>query len=243
MTFPDDSKSRAGIRKSLTSHEFPPKLLSHSTGQSQLIGHFLPGKRPLLPIVRTTEITEQNFESLLAWLDPDRERAGRRYESIRERLVRIFSARGCRTADELADETIDRVSRKAADLTAGYSGDPAAFFYGVAKKVFLEYTRRPPAEQLPSDVRARENDRDEDDEDRHECLDKCLDKTVPEQKSLIVAYYEGSGQARITKRKQLQSDLGLTSEALRVKALRIRLSLQQCVTKCLRSRGFETFPA
>ena len=181
--------------------------------------------------MKTTEITEQSFENLLAWLDPDRDRAGRRYEAIRERLVRIFSARGCFAADELADETIDRVTRRAGDLANTYSGDPALFFYGVAKKVFLEYTRRPVPEELPRNLKEKAAPPDVD--EQHSCLDKCLEKTTFEQRKLILAYYEGAGQERINGRKRLQAELGLSSEALRVKALRIRLSLQGCVLKCL----------
>lgn len=182
--------------------------------------------------MKTTEITKQNFENLLDWLDPDRERAGRRYEIIRERLVRIFNARGCFIADELADETIDRVVGKVGDLSKTYRGDPALFFYGVAKNVFLEYTRRPKFEELSPSLKNVEITPDESN-GHQECLEKCLEKTALEQRNLILAYYEGRGQERINRRKQLQIELGISSEAVRVKALRIRLVLQNCVLKCM----------
>src|SRR5947209_6617862 len=36
-----------------------------------------------------------SFDRLLAWLNPDREQAGQRYEEIRRRLIKIFARRGC----------------------------------------------------------------------------------------------------------------------------------------------------
>ena len=53
-------------------------------------------------------LTQELFDTLLDWLDPDRERAGHRYETIRLRLIKIFTSRGCPEAEELADETINR---------------------------------------------------------------------------------------------------------------------------------------
>ncbi|HEY0047746.1 MAG TPA: hypothetical protein VGB68_00565, partial [Pyrinomonadaceae bacterium] len=57
-------------------------------------------------------INQENFDVLLNWLDRNREIAGQKYEKIRRRLIRIFLGRGCFEAEELADETINRVTRK-----------------------------------------------------------------------------------------------------------------------------------
>src|ERR671916_839429 len=91
------------------------------------------------------ELTERELLKLLSWLDPDPEQAGMKYEVIRRGLVRIFTCRGCFEADELADETINRVARKAEFLINKYSGEPAHYFFGVAKKVYLEYLRKRPS--------------------------------------------------------------------------------------------------
>ena len=79
------------------------------------------------------------FEQFLFWLGPDPESAARKYEVIRDRLIMMFRARRCVFAEDLADTTFERVARKLTDLTTGFTGDPARYFYGVAKKVFLEY--------------------------------------------------------------------------------------------------------
>ena len=78
------------------------------------------------------DLTQENFDQLLAWLDPNREQAGRRYEDIRRKLVKIFVSRGCIIAEELADETINRVAMKVHEIVDTYTGDPALYFYGVA---------------------------------------------------------------------------------------------------------------
>jgi hypothetical protein len=57
-------------------------------------------------------IVKDNFEQLLTWLDPDRDIAGQKYEVIRTRLIRVFELRGCFKAEELTDETINRVTAK-----------------------------------------------------------------------------------------------------------------------------------
>ena len=87
-------------------------------------------------------IDSENFGMLLSWLDPDRESAAQKYGRIRDRLVRIFVCRGCYEADELADETINRVTIKMPVIKDGYVGEPASYFFGVANKVHLEWLRK-----------------------------------------------------------------------------------------------------
>ena len=45
-------------------------------------------------MTKKVEISQDNFEKLLDWLHSDRETAGQIYESIRDRLIKIFHARG-----------------------------------------------------------------------------------------------------------------------------------------------------
>ena len=68
------------------------------------------------------DMSPESFEALLGWLDPDRERAGIKYEQIRSGLISFFTGRGHCEAEDLADETINRViSRTAAHGTASRS--------------------------------------------------------------------------------------------------------------------------
>src|SRR6185369_2835428 len=94
------------------------------------------------------DLEQSDFDRLLSWLDADRERAGLLYEKIRWRLVTILASRGCVLAEELADETIDRVARRVADIEQIYVGDKAIYFLGVMTNVHHEYLRRPATPRL-----------------------------------------------------------------------------------------------
>jgi hypothetical protein len=178
-----------------------------------------------------SEITSEDFETLLSWLDHDRDVAGQRYETIRNRLIRIFYANGHQAAEEIADETMDRVCRKARHLITSFSGDPALFFYGVGKKVLLEYSRKPRSVELPRDLERKTSS--DDPETEHTCLDRCLRKIRSDDRSLIVEYYQGEKRDKIERRNRLAKTRNITNEGLRVRAHRIRGSLQKCVENCV----------
>lgn len=180
-----------------------------------------------------TEINKSEFDLLLSWLNTTGVDAAQKYESIRSRLIQIFQTRGCFVAEELADETIDRVAKKVSSLIGSYEGDPALYFYAVSKNLFLEYLRRPKYAELPSGLRVPEAD-DQDDDPYHDCLEKCMTTMEPGQCELITKYYAGEKRAKIDHRKDLQESFGITAEALRLRALRIRMILQKCVIGCVK---------
>lgn len=181
----------------------------------------------------TTTVKRPNkFDKLLEWLDKDRDVAGQKYESIHLRLTKIFYARGCYLAEELADETIDRVTNKIDFLSHSYVGNPTLYFYGVAKKVFLEFTRKPSAKELPIHMAQKENTKDLLEEyDWH--LTKSLRKLSPEETEFILEYYREDKEEKIKYRKQMARRLGITQQALRVRAFRIRKRLQVHFFDCL----------
>ena len=61
-------------------------------------------------------LSQEAFDALLKWLDSDREQAAMKYEEIRKRLIKIFTGRDCVEAEDLADETINRVVSKLDEL-------------------------------------------------------------------------------------------------------------------------------
>ena len=173
-------------------------------------------------------ITQEAFDGLLAWLDPDRDRAAHKYETVRTRLIKIFSCRGCGEADDLADETINRVTGKLSEIAGSYLGDPALYFYGVANKVYLEYLRRRPVVESPP---LRESS--DDIEAEYACLERCMDLLPTENRRLVLEYYREEKRAKINHRRKLAEELGIAVNALRIRAHRIRLQLQQCVQSCI----------
>lgn len=174
-------------------------------------------------------LTQQELDSLFAWLDPDLDSAARKYEIIRCGLVQRFINRGCMDAESLADETIDRVTKKAHEISLTYQGNPSSYFHGVARNVFFEYCRErsrrakdPPTEIEPifSEV-------------YHDCLEQCLTELSTEKRDLILRYYTEIKKAKIESRKKIRQELSVKPDALRVRILRIRRILETCVRDCV----------
>src|SRR5204863_451821 len=150
------------------------------------------------PMNQEDGVTQAAFDYLLAWLDADRERAGEKYEYIRRRLIKIFTCRGRHDAEELADETINRVTLKATEVSKGYVGDPALYFYGVAQKVFLESVRKPHASVPPPAP-----DKSDEDEREYDCLEQCMGQISPSSRELMLEYYREDKRAKIEHRKEM----------------------------------------
>lgn len=173
-------------------------------------------------------LTQDSFDALLAWLDPNRETAGQKYEVIRTRLIKIFACRGCNEPEDLADETINRVTNKLTEIEGSFVGERVRYFYGVANKVHLEYQRRkpPPLPPPPPD--------DPDEIEReYDCLERCMQKLTANNRELVLQYYQEEKKAKIDHRKRLAEQLGIALNALRIRAHRIRFALQDCVQKCV----------
>jgi DNA-directed RNA polymerase specialized sigma24 family protein len=173
-------------------------------------------------------LTQELFDALLAWLDPSREEAGRKYEEIRLRLIKIFTCRGCLEPEDMTDETINRVSKRLSEIQSTYEGDPARYFYGVASKVLMECQRPKPTPTLPP-----LRDDTESLEKEYACLEKCVEKLTPSNRELVTQYYQEEKRAKIEHRKQLAEQFGIALNALRIRAHRIRTVLQQCVQSCV----------
>ena len=176
----------------------------------------------------------EDFQQLLDWLGPDQQQASDKYEAIRRGLVELFDNWNCVDADDLAQETIDRVLSKVATIAPTYSGDPARYFYGTAKKIRFEYGRRPRPLPLTLDTPAEKTEEEIQEKERvHACLDKCLNLLAPTDKELILDYYRGEKNVKIKGRKSLGEKAGVSSNALRVKVFRLRSTLEECISKCL----------
>jgi DNA-directed RNA polymerase specialized sigma24 family protein len=183
----------------------------------------------------------EEFDALLRQLGPDREWGAARYEHLRERLVAVFTYRGCANPEELADETLDRVARRIAERPADFEGDdPTPFILGVAWNVARESFRRPRALPLPEDWDMPDSQtRDDDDADaaRQGCLDHCLSALPLKHRDLLLQYYAEDKRARITGRSRLAGELALSPNALRLKIHRLTIALRKCVFECLRHQG------
>lgn len=162
------------------------------------------------------------FEQFLFWLGPDPESAGRKYELIRHRLIMMFRARRCVFAEDLADTTFERVARKATDLTTEFTGDPARYFYGVAKKVHLEYQHELVRRHRSTKRALPTFSEDRDLENMLKQLDDALNAIPKSDRELILTYYKDSGLNKINHRRELARQFGIGANALRLRVFRVR---------------------
>lgn len=182
-------------------------------------------------------LSAEALAAFLACLDPDSDRAGEKYESLRLTLMKFFDWRGAHFPEELADETINRVIRK---IDEGQTvRDIPTYCHGVARLVLLERlkgpeNRRADFEELPQAalVAPEPEERDE----REDCFEQCL-KTLPvESRQLILQYYGDEKRDKINRRLAMAERLGIPLNALRSRAQRIRNRLEECVNGCLKKK-------
>ncbi len=182
-------------------------------------------------------VSKTSFDQFLAILDSDREIAGEKYEALRHRIVKFFEWRACATPEDLADQTIDRLVRK---VSAGEDvRDHVNYAYGVARFVYLENRKLANrVEAISEDVPSTSSPEGEAD-DRMSCLELCLNKLPETSRRIILGYYREERQAKIDHRKKLADELRISANALRIKALRIRAKLEECVLKCVNKMPVE----
>ena len=183
----------------------------------------------------------EEFDALLALLDADREAAGRKYEEIRTRLIGLFNLWGCTESDSQADETFNRVARKAAEVRE--RSNPFPFIAGVARKVFLEWLRKQKRkERIVESGEGQPSVQPEEEPDfRLEHVLKCLEILTAEQRRLLLRYHED--KQRIRSRKELCEELGIPMNALRIRVHRLRRKVEACVEEKLRNLSMKRFSA
>ena len=179
----------------------------------------------------------QKFELLLEWLNPVREEAAEKYEQIRQGLIIIFSSRGFANAEDLADEVFNRVMKKIEKLKSDYQGKPENYFYGVAKKIYLENLREnllPLTEQLLADEKLNHIEL-ETDEVRPiiSCLRQCLKEQGKEDSRLIRDYYNAKSLREKEFHEKLAKKYSMPLNTLRMKVFRIKKRLYKCIKICL----------
>ncbi len=184
------------------------------------------------------ELAEQTFRRLLDWLDQGLNTNGQSYLAIRERLLGYFDRKNCLTADELADETLNRVARRLDEEGGNIETEtPLKYCYIVARFVFMEYLRTNEKEIAALQAIGRQaNAMSPEDCDRKErmlrCLDRCSAKLEASQRELILGYYSGEQRVKIENRRALAHTLEISVNALSIRACRIRDNLENCVKEC-----------
>ena len=178
-------------------------------------------------------MTQTAFDKLLNCFSLDRDEAGRQYERTRVRLFRVFEWSAVGPADELADETFNRVARR---IDEGQKIENLiAYIVGVAKIVCKEAHKKHapvPLDDAP-ETRLRITPEPVEPDVRMQCFDECLEGLSSERRFLIVEYYQQERRDKIDRRQKLAERIGIPQNALRIRAHRIRVALENCITQCL----------
>lgn len=187
------------------------------------------------------------FSRLFEWLDNGVDSEGKTYLEMRRRLVSYFGRRHRPTAEDLADETLDRIAATLQRDGAITITPPAKYCYAVARFVLLEDFRRE-HKQIRLDERSSTRhlmtasassiepaESIEIREQRLECLERHLQELSPEQRALVIEYYRDAGRQRIEHRREIAKQLGVTMNALSIRVSRIRSGLEASVERCRKS--------
>jgi DNA-directed RNA polymerase specialized sigma24 family protein len=192
-------------------------------------------------------LTHNALHQLLLWLDEGADSSGEKYLEMRRRLVAYFDRKNCLSPDELADETLNRVARRLEEEGAITGLAPAHYCYTTAKFVFLEYLRRierhqvnledvplssPAASVLVASPAA--DDATAPEAQRQDCFAQCLQNLEPDNRELIIQYYHGQQRTKIENRRAMAARLGITMNALSIRACRLRDRLEACVKGCMK---------
>jgi DNA-directed RNA polymerase specialized sigma24 family protein len=171
-------------------------------------------------------LTQELFDQFLARLDPDREQAGKKYEKLRGKLITFFRNRDCPQAEDLTDETFDRVIRKQGEEEIQ---DLTSYVLAFARRVASEAHKKevpgpgPPPAATPPERWERQL----------EMLEGCMELLPRRERGLILEYYQHNKGEKIEDKRRIGATLGIGAGALRVRAYRIRRQLEDCVIKKL----------
>jgi DNA-directed RNA polymerase specialized sigma24 family protein len=196
------------------------------------------------------EPNEEVFQKFLTWLDEGMNSDGQRYLEVRRRLELYFDRKNCIAPAKLADETLNRVARKLEENGEITDVSPLQYCYLVAKFVFLEALRadkrspfyRPLTATHASDLSGQSatpweaGAASDDKEEVSDCLHRCLENLPSDDRELLVEYYRGQLLGKIERRAALAARLGVTGNALSIRAFRVRQRLEGCIQACLKRR-------
>ncbi len=92
---------------------------------------------------------------------------------------------------------------------------------------------------MDCELKRTDNQEEIEIEIEYDCLENCLSTLHTSQYRLVVEYYGEEGFAKVENRRQLAESFGISSNALRAKAFRIRSRLKECVRKCVAKKNLK----
>lgn len=188
---------------------------------------------------RTATAHGDAFGTLLDALAAEPGGGARAYERLRERLLALLRVYVPAEADALADVVLDRLARRIAEGVA--IDDVRAYALGIARLVVKEARAREMRQRDAATDPTLVPDADDDDRETRDvalaALRACLAQLDAAARALILAYYGADGGARIRERQRLADACGSSLNALRNRALRLRVRIEECLKRRLSGGG------
>lgn len=157
------------------------------------------------------ESVRERAAGFLPLLDPDPEKAERKYRMLRAKLVFYFLQRGCPDPEDLADEVVLRAHRRyleGIEITSEFMN----FCYGIASRVCKE--QKIPAVRFDEALHSPSSGSMAVAKDRLILVEQCLGRLDTEDCEFIKDYFRDD-------RRELAEKLGRSPNALRIRAYRI----------------------
>jgi DNA-directed RNA polymerase specialized sigma24 family protein len=182
-------------------------------------------------------MSRESFATLLLKLGDDPFEAGARYEALRSRLIRYFMRRCLDFPEDLADNVLDRLTRRLAEGSEIDSLE--GFALGIARHVAMEQAAKPfqvldPDGTFFYNISADLPTPDEDEKIAR--MEQCLKCLAAEDLALLEGYYLSEG-SQISARKAIADDLGTSLGSIRQRIFFIRRKLRQCIERRTRNPG------
>jgi len=191
---------------------------------------------------RMSKLNQDGLRRLLERLGAGFDGSGDEYVKLQSKLIIFFESHGASLAEDLADQTLDRVMR-ILDEGEREIENIRRYTLGVARNILRETWKNPSQEPLPESLSDQPapitpNDNPDDSsrdlaELRYECCQKCLAEHFSDKdRNLLIGYYLHEGRARIEHHRTLAEELGVSDNALRIRACRLRAKLEERITEC-----------
>jgi hypothetical protein len=183
---------------------------------------------------RKSSLSSATFAALLERLRSDELSSEAAYERLRLRLVAFLRLHLPVEAESLADVALDRLARRIHEGTIVDSVHLYAL--GIGRMLVLETQTRLGREAVAKHelaLQPMEPSTDAEQEEALAAVTECLRRLGNSASDLILVYYSGDGAERIDKRQKLAAQLGISLNALRNRALRLRGLLERCARENL----------
>jgi RNA polymerase sigma factor (sigma-70 family) len=177
-------------------------------------------------------LTQARFDLLLSNLSPQPTEAGARYERLRGRLIVFFSRRMLSFPEDLADEALNRLTRRLeeGEVIENIEG----YALGIARHIAQEQIARIDAERTAAEEFSRNTSQEtdtttEEEEILLERMKRCLDRLPRSDRDLLSGYFLTGESGKILVRKRLAEARGITPAALRKRIFELRGAIQKCI--------------